>query len=62
MDAAAVAHAFEPFYRVDATRRVPGHGLGLSIVKRTVDALGGTCAIASAPDGGTRVTLRLPAS
>lgn len=62
MDAAAVAHAFDPFYRVEATGGVPGHGLGLSIVKRTVDALGGECRIASTRGEGTRVTVRLPAA
>jgi len=62
MDPVAVAHAFDPFYRVDATRDVPGHGLGLSIVKRTVDALGGECTIASTRGEGTRVTIRLPSA
>ena len=62
MEAAAVAHAFDAFYRVPATRDVPGHGLGLSIVKRTVDAVGGECSIASRAGEGTRVTVRLPAA
>jgi signal transduction histidine kinase len=62
MDAAAVARAFDAFYRVPATRDVPGHGLGLSIVKRTVDAVGGECSIASREGEGTRVTVRLPAA
>ena len=62
MDAAAVARAFEAFYRVHPKGDVPGHGLGLSIVKRTVDALGGECSIASRAGVGTRVTVRLPAA
>jgi signal transduction histidine kinase len=62
MDDAAVARAFDPFFRVDSAREIPGHGLGLSIVKRTVDALGGACSIASNPGEGTRVTIRLPAA
>jgi len=62
MDAAAVVHAFDPFYRVDARGDVPGHGLGLSIVKRTVEALGGACSITSTPGEGTRVTILLPAA
>lgn len=62
MDAVAVAHAFDAFYRVHPKGDVRGHGLGLSIVKRTVDALGGECTIASRAGEGTRVTVRLPAA
>ncbi len=62
MDEDAASHAFEPFYRARTARVIPGHGLGLAIVKRTVDALGGTCVLASEVDRGTRVTLRLPAA
>ncbi|TMA75965.1 MAG: HAMP domain-containing histidine kinase [Deltaproteobacteria bacterium] len=62
MDAAAMSRAFDPFFRVVSARAIPGHGLGLSIVKRTVDALGGACSIASKPGEGTRVTIRLPAA
>jgi signal transduction histidine kinase len=59
MDAESAAHAFEPYYRGKA-REVPGHGLGLAIVERTARALGGSCELSSAPDQGTRITLRLP--
>ena len=38
----------------------PGRGVGLDAVKRTVEAVGGTLEIDSAPGVGTRVTLRLP--
>ena len=60
MDGATAAHAFEPWYRASAARKIPGHGLGLSIVKRTVDALGGSCAIDSRLGAGTRFIVRLP--
>jgi two-component system sensor histidine kinase MprB len=56
----AVDHAFDPFYRASATRAIPGNGLGLSIVKRTLDAMGGDCQLASTPNQGTRVILRVP--
>ncbi len=60
MDAETCAHAFEPYYR--ATTAVPGHGLGLSIVRRTIEAIGGTVEIASTLGEGTRVTVVVPAA
>jgi len=60
MDAESAKHAFEPFYRAQMGREVPGHGLGLAIVERTTRALGGTTELSSAPDAGTRIVLRLP--
>ncbi|MEO8841744.1 MAG: HAMP domain-containing sensor histidine kinase [Kofleriaceae bacterium] len=60
MDAETQAHAFEPYYR--ATTKVPGHGLGLSIVRRTVEAIGGSVELASTLGEGTRVTVAVPAA
>lgn len=48
--------AFEPF----VTTKTTGTGLGLAIVKQIVDNHGGGVAMAARPEGGTRVTLRLP--
>jgi two-component system chemotaxis sensor kinase CheA len=39
---------------------VSGRGVGLDAVKRTVEAVGGTLEIESAPGAGARITLRLP--
>jgi two-component system, OmpR family, sensor histidine kinase PhoQ len=39
---------------------VPGHGLGLAMVRNTVDLYGGTVSIDASPLGGARVSLRLP--
>jgi signal transduction histidine kinase len=54
-----LAHAFEPYYRGSEQREVPGHGLGLAIVQKTMTALGGTCHLSRSSLGGTCVALRL---
>ncbi len=60
MDEESAAHAFEPHWRGRTDREVPGHGLGLAIVERATRAAGGTLALTSAPDRGTRIAIRLP--
>jgi signal transduction histidine kinase len=60
MDKEAQVHAFEPYYR--ATTSVPGHGLGLSIVRRTIEAIGGSVELASTKGEGTRVIVAVPAA
>lgn len=58
-----LAAIFDPFYRGEQTRarRVPGTGLGLSLVKNTVERQGGTVAVQNSPGGGAQFTLRFPA-
>jgi two-component system sensor histidine kinase MprB len=51
---------FDRFYRAPSARRLPGSGLGLSIVRQVVDEHGGTVTIERPEDGGTLVRLRLP--
>jgi signal transduction histidine kinase len=56
---------FEPFYRtVEGARAAEGTGLGLTITRRLVEALGGTIGAERTPGGGTtfRVTLPVRAS
>jgi two-component system OmpR family sensor kinase len=55
-------HAFERFYRADASRsrHQGGSGLGLSIVLAIVEAHGGRVAIKTAPGAGTAVRVELP--
>jgi signal transduction histidine kinase len=60
MDPESAKHAFEPFYRGQMDRELPGHGLGLAIVDRTARALGGTCELSSVVDHSTRIVVRLP--
>jgi two-component system, OmpR family, sensor histidine kinase PhoQ len=52
------ARVFQRGVRADET--VPGHGLGLAMVRDTVDLYGGRLVIDSSPLGGARFTLRLP--
>jgi two-component system sensor histidine kinase MprB len=51
---------FDRFYRADATRTMPGSGLGLSIVKQIVDIHGGTVQVDERDDGGAVATIVLP--
>lgn len=54
-------HVFERFWRSPSARALPGSGLGLSIVARTVQQSGGEVRLGPAPDGdGTVVAVRLP--
>ncbi|MER7951046.1 HAMP domain-containing sensor histidine kinase [Streptomyces sp. NPDC096079] len=53
-------HVFDRFWRSPSARSLPGSGLGLSIVARTVQQAGGTVSLAPAEGGGTTATLRLP--
>jgi two-component system, OmpR family, sensor histidine kinase PhoQ len=45
---------------VRADESVPGYGLGLAMVRDTVDLYGGRLAIDTSPMGGARFSLRLP--
>ena len=45
---------------VRADENVPGYGLGLAMVRDTVDLYGGRLAIDTSPMGGARFSLRLP--
>jgi two-component system sensor histidine kinase PhoQ len=45
---------------VRADEKVPGHGLGLAMVKETVDLYGGRLAIGQSTLGGARISLALP--
>jgi two-component system chemotaxis sensor kinase CheA len=52
---------FQPgFSTAKEITNLSGRGVGMDVVKRTIEALRGTIDIASTPGSGTEVTLRLP--
>jgi two-component system chemotaxis sensor kinase CheA len=52
---------FEPgFSTAEQVTNLSGRGVGMDVVKRNIEALRGSVAIASAPGAGTTVTVRLP--
>ncbi len=51
---------FERFERAASSRQQSGFGLGLWIVRRLVDALGGRIDVRSAPDEGSTFRVELP--
>ncbi|MEU9145208.1 HAMP domain-containing sensor histidine kinase [Streptomyces sp. NPDC048349] len=55
-------HVFDRFWRSPSARALPGSGLGLSIVARTVARAGGSAELRAAADGGpgTEAVLRIP--
>ena len=54
------SHIFERFYQCDESHQEKGHGLGLSIVKRILELLGGQIACQSRPGVGTEMIVALP--
>jgi len=62
IDEAERERAFEPFFRSqDALRRrIPGHGLGLALIRHIAQTHGGNAAFVHKPAGGTRLEIRLP--
>ncbi len=59
----ALAKVFEDFYRVDnsLTRKTKGTGIGLALVKKLVQEMGGKVHAENNPEGGCSVIIRLPA-
>jgi signal transduction histidine kinase len=61
--ATEVGHLFEPFFRgaLALARQVRGSGLGLSLVKRIVEAHGGMVGVETEAGRGSAFTIALPA-
>lgn len=54
------AKVFDRFHRVEATRTMPGSGLGLSIVRQVAEAHGGSVSAGDSPLGGASVGFSVP--
>jgi signal transduction histidine kinase len=54
------SRVFERFYRADTSGKIPGTGLGMSIVKEIIELHGGWVELASKMGSGTAVTLWIP--
>ena len=54
-----IAHLFESFHRASNVGTIPGTGMGLAIVKNSVDLHGGTIEVTSEAGKGTRFVVRL---
>jgi signal transduction histidine kinase len=64
ISSADLAHIFEPFYRAQSVRddQIRGVGLGLYLVKRMMEDMGGRVSITSELGRGTIVVLHFPAA
>ena len=62
IDASELSRIFDPFFRgTSATsRRIHGTGLGLSLVRETLKAMGGEISVKSSPGQGSTFTIHLP--
>jgi signal transduction histidine kinase len=57
---AELSGIFEPFFRGNGAQGIDGHGLGLAIAQRVIQAHGGTIRASNRPDGGLCVEIILP--
>ncbi len=59
MDTATRKHIFDKFFQADNSRSQEGNGLGMALVKKVLDLVGGTISVESEPGGGSEFIVRL---
>ena len=59
MDRDTQARIFEKFYQGDTSRASDGNGLGLALVKKVIEIIGGEIAVESVPQQGTVFTVKI---
>jgi signal transduction histidine kinase len=62
LDPAQHERVFQPFQRLHGVEAYPGTGIGLAIVRRSMDRMGGSCGVDPKPGGGSRFWIELQAA
>ncbi len=62
IDPAHQERVFQPFQRLHGVETYPGTGIGLAIVRRSLERMGGGCGVVSKPGEGSRFWIELPAA
>jgi signal transduction histidine kinase len=62
IDPAHQERVFQPFQRLHGVETYPGTGIGLAIVRRSVERMGGRCGVVSNPGEGSRFWIDLKAA